>query len=283
MQLSDKHEGEFTLNDELIVTQLAHFAAGVIENRYWLGRAEEQRRIAESALAETRNAEKRYRRLIETAEEGIWLLDARDRTAFVNRRMAVMLGYTEEEMLGRPLLDFISEDSVPVAQQKLELRHAGEREQLELIFHRKDGTPVHTLAVCNPIFDEPGAFAGALAMVTDITARVEAEQQIKRAHETLQAVIEASPLAIFLLDTRGTVLSWNPAAERMFGWTAGEAIGNPVPFIPPSARAELEAALEIGRQGQLLNGVRRWTHPPRRFSGRHPDLERHPQERSGRS
>ena len=130
IQLSGKSEGEFTTDDELVLVQLSLFAASVIENLNLLDRSEEQRRPVEQALIDTRAAEERHRRLVGTAEEGIWLLDAEDRTTFVNRRMAAMLGFTEDEMAGRPLLDFVPEESTAEVQRGLEMHRLGVKQFL---------------------------------------------------------------------------------------------------------------------------------------------------------
>src|ERR1700680_628459 len=65
------------------------------------------RRAAEALRA----SEERYRRIVETAYEGIWVIDARNVTTFVNPRMAEMLGWTVDEMVGRPLFDFLDPDA----------------------------------------------------------------------------------------------------------------------------------------------------------------------------
>lgn len=72
-----------------------------------------ERKRAEKAL---RESEARYRRIVETANEGIWTLDAEARTDYVNRRMAEMLGYTPEEMLGRHLFEFMDDEAREEAQ-----------------------------------------------------------------------------------------------------------------------------------------------------------------------
>src|SRR5260370_8059276 len=58
-----------------------------------------------------RASEERYRRIVETAYEGIWVIDAQDLTTFVNPRMAEMLGWTVDEMVGRPLFHFLLPDA----------------------------------------------------------------------------------------------------------------------------------------------------------------------------
>ncbi|MBD2041126.1 PAS domain S-box protein [Microcoleus sp. FACHB-672] len=130
------------------------------------------RRQAEKAL---RESEARYRRIVETTTEGVWVLDAQDNTNFVNPQMAQMLGYTVGEMLGQPFLSFVDESSRASAQHYLEKRRQGIEERHDLKLCRKDHSELWALISANPIFDAAGQYAGALKMITDITERKVAE------------------------------------------------------------------------------------------------------------
>jgi PAS domain S-box-containing protein len=89
-----------------------------------------------------RNNEERYRRIVETAQEGIWLVDAQGCITFVNVRMAEILGCTVEEMLGQPLCDFMDEEWRTMATHWLEHRRPGIVEQHDIKFRRKEGGEV---------------------------------------------------------------------------------------------------------------------------------------------
>ncbi len=78
------------------------------------------------ALMDTlRESEEKYRNIVETANEGIWCLDAEARTTYINEKMAEMLGYSQEEMIDRFILDFTDEESEPILKMHLEKRQAG--------------------------------------------------------------------------------------------------------------------------------------------------------------
>jgi PAS domain S-box-containing protein len=153
-----------------------------------------ERTTVEVALAreeKLRRAQEQYRRIIETTNDGVWLLDRDIRTSFVNRRLAEMLQYTPEEMLGRPLFDFLFPEDLPQKQADLERRRRGEREVLYNRCRRKDGSEMWALVSTNPVFAESGEFAGVLAMLSDVT-------QLRKAEETLrhnEKLITASRLA----------------------------------------------------------------------------------------
>lgn len=149
-----------------------------------------ERKLAEQETARlTRSkqeSEERYRRIVETAEEGIWTIDAASVTDFVNPKMAHMLGYTPEEMLGRPLQDFMSEEARLVASTNVKRRQLGIAEQHEFTFLAKDGSEVWTSMATSPITNADGLYVGALAMVTDITARKRAEADRARLEAQLE-------------------------------------------------------------------------------------------------
>ena len=135
-------------------------------------------------------SEERYRSIVQTAEEGIWVIDAATVTTFVNPKMARMLGYTDAEMLGRSMYDFMDERARDEAQENVRRRTSGISEQHDFRLTRKDGTDLWTAMSTSAHFDEHGAYSGALAMVTDITEqrrgealRRELEVQLREAQK----------------------------------------------------------------------------------------------------
>ncbi|MBI3363585.1 MAG: PAS domain S-box protein [Ignavibacteriae bacterium] len=131
-------------------------------------------------------SEERYRRIVETANEGIWLIDKDSRTSFVNARMAVMLGYTVTEMMGKSLFDFMDEEGQTISARNVERRKQGIAEQHDFKFKRKDGMDLWATLATNPVLDEHGEYAGALAMVADITARKHAEEKLQLSYGQLR-------------------------------------------------------------------------------------------------
>jgi PAS domain S-box-containing protein len=108
--------------------------------------------------------------------------------------------------------------------------------------------------------------SGALAVVSRRKARaverakiqMAAQQEnLREANERQQAVIQASPFAIIALNIEGKVTSWNPAAERLFGWTEEEVAGHVPPFVDDQHAAEFQEKLEKTGQGELLSGIER--------------------------
>ena len=141
----------------------------------------------EQAAEKLRSSEERYRRIVDTANEGIWMVDDSSKITFVNRRMAEMLGYSLEDMIGRPTSDFIDgETTLEEANRRLERRLAGIAEQFDFPFRRKDGSEVWGIVSTTPMQDDAGRFGSALGMVTDITQRKRAEAELHRSNEQIR-------------------------------------------------------------------------------------------------
>ena len=126
--------------------------------------------LAEGKLAALERSEERFRRIVHSAEEGIWEIDGAARTSFVNPKMAQMLGYAIEDMLEQPLVAFMDDEGRALLERNIARRQLGVSERHEFKFLRKDGSELWATLATNPIFDADGTYLGALALVTDITA-----------------------------------------------------------------------------------------------------------------
>ncbi len=133
-------------------------------------------RETEQALMES---EKRYRRLFDSVQEGIWMIDAQSRTTFVNDNMARMLGYNPSELSGRPLLDFLDSASQEIVRFNFDQARQGISQDHEVVMLHKNGSRVYTRIESSPVFDDQGKFGGVMAMVADISARYRREQELE--------------------------------------------------------------------------------------------------------
>jgi len=122
--------------------------------------------------------ETKARQIIETANEGIWVLDANARVTMVNPRLCEMLGYREQELIGARKWDFLFPDDVAATQHLFERRRSGVSEQADVRFRTKQGKELWTLMAARALHDETGRFEGALDMFTDITQRKHAEERL---------------------------------------------------------------------------------------------------------
>jgi PAS domain S-box-containing protein len=131
-----------------------------------------------SIYQDLQSSEEKYRRIVDTANEGIWAVGANLLTTFVNDRIAEMLGYTAEEMLGHPVSDFLFEEDIPDHLHRMKDRvEEGTSVQTEHRFCRKDGTAIWALIAITPILDSEHHFQGSFGMVTDITEHKQFEDR----------------------------------------------------------------------------------------------------------
>ncbi|WP_377705639.1 putative bifunctional diguanylate cyclase/phosphodiesterase [Pseudoduganella sp. UC29_71] len=134
--------------------------------------------LAEGKLAALERSEERFRRIVHSAEEGIWEIDAQSRTSFVNPKMASMLGYAIEDIVDQPLVAFMDDEGRALLERNIARRQQGIRERHEFKFIRADGSALWATLATNPIFDGEGAYLGALALVSDISDRRESSDLI---------------------------------------------------------------------------------------------------------
>jgi len=177
---------------------------------------------AEEAL---RESEAKYRRIVDTATEGIWMLGPDNMTSFVNARMAEMLGYSGAEMVGRPATDFMFAADVPDHQGRMASRRQGRSESYERRFRRKDGQTVWALASATPVFDDEHHFKGSFAMLSDITERKQAEKELRESETLYRSLVNAMAEGICLQTANGEVTAVNPAAERIQGRSSAQMLG----------------------------------------------------------
>ena len=169
-----------------------------------------ERKRTEEAL---RASEEKYRRIVDTANEGIWVLGPEAMTTFVNAKMAEMIGYCPEELLGRPLTDFMFAEDVADQLRQIEIRRQGISTSYELKFRRKDGKTIWTLVSATPVFDDAHHFNGSFAMFADITELKRAEKErlahlrfIEHMEEIYRTIQGATDLEQVMGDVMGVIL-----------------------------------------------------------------------------
>ncbi|PKL82293.1 MAG: hypothetical protein CVV24_10885 [Ignavibacteriae bacterium HGW-Ignavibacteriae-3] len=195
-----------------------------------------ERILAERAL---RASEKKYRQIVETAQEGIWIIDAENKTTFVNKKMAEMLGYSVTEMIGKILFDFMDDEGKIIAEQNIQRRKKGIAEQHDFKFLKKDKTDLWTLLEANPIYDEKGNYQGSLGMVTDISQRREAEEKVRTNLHFMNVLIDTIPNPVFYKDVNGIYLGCNKTfAEKIIGRPVEKIIGKNLNELSDSVLSE---------------------------------------------
>jgi len=196
-----------------------------------------------------RISEEKYRQIVETAREGIWAVDSEFRTTFVNRRMADMLGYSMEEMIGRKLDTFVLEEELGDHNSRMEERRRGKGETYERRWRRRDDKPLWTLVSATPVRDAEGRFAGSFGMITDISVHKHAEEALRVSEEQYRLLVEKAQEGICVVQ-QSVMRFVNPRVEELFGYTADELIGKAITgFIHPDDRQ-----MVLGRHDRRLKG-----------------------------
>ena len=121
------------------------------------------------AEQEIRASERHYRNIVETTAQGVWVIDAHGTTTYVNERLASMLGWCPDEMLGRPLADFLEPSARAALQERALLRRPGLSERFETTITRQDGTLLPVLVVASALTEDQGRYTGAVAFLSDLT------------------------------------------------------------------------------------------------------------------
>jgi PAS domain S-box-containing protein len=200
-----------------------------------------------------RESEERYRRIVETSNEGIWTIDADAKIDFVNARLAELLGYTAAEMLGKPLLQFMPEPANWQAAHCIERSRQGPSEEEEVGVLRKDGSELWAQIKTMPIRDADGEQVGTLAMMMDKTRSRLAEEGLRKTQEQYRQIVEATSDGIIQVDADALIVFVNSRFSEMLGYEPRELIGKSL-FGFMSAAAKVMVAESLQSRGP---GVRR--------------------------
>jgi diguanylate cyclase (GGDEF)-like protein/PAS domain S-box-containing protein len=209
-------------------------------------------------VTETKLNEERYRAMFENAAVGITRSELNGVLVDVNQKFCDLLGYSRDELIGKAVKDITHPDDYGqgAAYRDQITRGAMESAVGEKRFVRKDGAILWARRTMSLVRDDAGNPQYIISVVEDITERKRAEEALRTSEETLRAanaqlqmLVQSSPLAIYTRDTKGLLTSWNPAAEKMYGWNASEVLGKPLPSVPDEARPESD-----GLRTRLLAG-----------------------------
>jgi PAS domain S-box-containing protein len=212
-----------------------------------LSRASHDRQAAEMAM---RESDMRFRAIVDQSTAGIAIVGLDGRYRFANRRHCEITGYSPEELYARTLIDITHPEDRPRSRDLVHaMMTAGTPYTAEKRFVRKDGRPVWIQVSSVAVRDAGGMPLYAIGLVLDIDERKQAEI----ANANLAAVVASSADAIESLALDGSILTWNQAAEELYGYTAAEAIGRPVDLIVPEERRdEIARTLAAVRAGDNM-------------------------------
>ncbi|HCU23450.1 MAG TPA: hypothetical protein DF383_00395 [Deltaproteobacteria bacterium] len=178
----------------------------------------------ETFLAES---EKKYRDLVETSRELIWSVDAAGRWTFLSQKATRQIyGREPEEMLGRSFTDFTSPQHLEQDWETFgKIKEGHPFVHYDTVHLRKDGRPVDLSFNAVVVYGEGGKVLGTRGTASDVTARRLAEERLRESEERIRTTIDHALDAVIVFDEEGEIVYWNPQAEKIFGWSAAEALG----------------------------------------------------------
>ncbi len=183
------------------------------------------RKRAEEAL---RGSEEKYRRIVETANEGILLADEDFLVTYVNQKLADMLGCLPEEIIGKQLGHFMFPEDLADDQERRSHRIHGLNETYERRFRRSDGRECWANVSATVLRTADGRFMGSFAMLTDITERKRAEEALRESEEKYRELVEHANSIILHWTRDGEITFLNEFGQRFFGYSEAEILGRQV-------------------------------------------------------
>ncbi|TGM61920.1 sensor histidine kinase [Leptospira adleri] len=130
-----------------------------------------------------------YKKIIDTSQEGIWILDKTGKTTFANPKIGQLYGIKPEDMLGLNILDIVEPERRSSVAHRLEERKKGKTEISEYNFVNRLGEKKFAIASANPLYDDSGNYDGALAMIVDITSLKMVEERLRESERQISTII----------------------------------------------------------------------------------------------
>ena len=217
-----------------------------------------------------RKSEFRYRQIVETAQEGIWVIDENNITTFANKKMCDILEYSNSEMLGKTNTFFMDDVSRHLASSAIQRKEIGVAEAIDFSYITKSGRHIKTKVSANPIFDEDGRYEGALAMVADVTEKVLADEMLQESEFRYREIayemqlessrlVEAQAVAkvgSWEVDLDSLKVNWSDETYRIFETDSRRfqvTISAIMDFVDPVDRNQVESAFHASLESNSPN------------------------------
>ncbi len=203
-----------------------------------------------------RRNESRLREITENMKDMISRIDRQGVFEYLSPSYSQVLGYSLEELKGTSIQQLLHPDD---RAKVISLVKKSLREQViescELRFKRADGRYIWVELTGRVLKNNKEKVIGAVISSREITTRIKDRAQIREVKEHLQSIIKASPAAIISFDNRKRITGWNPAAERILGWTKREVLHSSFPFNANSSQKDIALLTEQVKKGEKISGI----------------------------
>ena len=214
------------------------------------------RKQVESALIES---EERFRQMAEMTGEWLWEQDPNGFYLYSSNAVTQILGFSRNQIIGKHYTQFLTAHD----QENQQTYAASQRPFYALVNHyqHKNGHEVLTESTGLPIINAQGKLIKWRGVDRDITARMHFQTALIESEKRTRLIIESSMNAIVIMDSYGIIADWNQRAEKMFGWTSDEAIGQRLDelVIPARFRSMHRKGLQAFLQGGVASILNKQT------------------------
>ncbi|BAZ26904.1 PAS/PAC sensor hybrid histidine kinase [Kalymmatonema gypsitolerans NIES-4073] len=211
------------------------------------------RKQAEIAL---REREARLRLALRAAKMGTWQVDLRTGAVQFDQALNQIFGLSRSPQNRDEWRECLYPEDRDQAEQVFEKAVAGKGEyDVEYRIVWSDGSLHWVISRGDIIRDEAGQPIRAIGVTADISEPKQAQQELQKTLQTLSTLIKASPLPIVVIKPDITVQLWNSAAERLFGWSETEVLGQLIPIVPEEKREECRQVRAAVAKGEIFAGV----------------------------
>jgi PAS domain S-box-containing protein len=213
-------------------------------------------RLSQKSL---QDSDEHYRNIVENAHEGIWQINEKGITTFVNDTVAEMLLSTKEEMLGRPMLDYVFPQDIEAAISRMKLHLHGVKQQFEFQLRKKNGDAIWVLVKGTLLFDGE-EYKGSIGLITDISALKASTLILQESEEKYKLLFSKNPMPMWVYNAKTfEFLAVNEAALKHYGYEREEFLQLKVTEIRPSDELDRFLQSNMIRDGNIRNaGV--WKH-----------------------
>jgi two-component system, NtrC family, sensor kinase len=203
-------------------------------------------------------SEKKYRQLVDTAQESIIRISNDSRITYTNQRMSELTGYNPEELIGMSFLSLLDKKNSQLFEEKTENRRRGISEQYELEIIKKDETKAFVTISASPETDDNGNFAGSFGILSDITEKKIIEDLLISERHLFNSLMDSTPDFIYFKDDEGKFIRINKSLAKFLGLKSpaeATGLGDYDFFTPDAAKIFMAEEMKIIKTGRPLINI----------------------------